>query len=103
MPPRPMWIGSASSKTPTHERHDVVIEDPNGPEQRISIFCDATRVAHVIWQTKPVPGPHGQWINMLGNPPYLAFDRGIMGQPQVPQVVNLVLGAGGQHNVFVAN
>jgi hypothetical protein len=101
--PRPMWIGSASSKTPTSEHHDVTIEDPNGPEQRIYIYCDSTRVAHVLWQTKLFPGPNGPWIDMLGNPPYLAFDLGIMGQPQAPQLANLVVGAGGQHNVFVAN
>lgn len=98
-----MWIGSASTKTPTHRCHDVVIKDPNSSEQQSSIFCDAIYVIHVIWQTGPIPGPQGHWINMLGNLPYIAFDQGIMGQPQLPQVVHLVLGAGGQHNLFVAS
>jgi len=59
------------------------------------IYCEASRVAHVIWEVNPVGGGGpNMWISQLIPPPYFAYDRGIMGQPQPPQLVNLQLAVG---------
>ena len=106
--PRPKWIGSASTKRATQERFDVEIVNTNpnyhGAEERMMIYCEASRVAHVIWQVNPVGGGGpNMWISQLIPPPYFAYDRGIMGQPQPPQLVNLQLAVGGQHSFYNAN
>ena len=103
--PRPMWIGSASTKTPAHERFDVEIinrnPNHNGPAERLLVRCDTTRVAHVIWQISPNGGQ--QWISQMQPPPYIAYDRGVLGHPHHPQLVGLQVAIGGQHSMYRAN
>jgi hypothetical protein len=102
--PRPMWIGSASTKTPDHERvFEIVNIDPNhhGPAERLLVRCDTTQVAHVIWQISPNGGQ--QWISQLQPPPYFAYDRGVLGHPHHPQPVGLQLSFGAQQFMYRAN
>jgi hypothetical protein len=99
-----MWIGSASTKRPAHERFDIEIvnTDPDyyGPQQRLLVYCVTSQIAHVIWQMIPAGNV---WISQLAAPPYHAFDRGVLGHQHAPQAIPLTLAGGGQHSAYIAN
>jgi len=104
--PREPFIGSFTTKMIDHSRADIEIVSINPhihfPASRLSLWCWATFVGQVVWEVWNLPA--GDYVPVLGLPPYRLTTRGSMFHaPHAPQAQPVLLDLGGLFNFLPAD